>query len=52
MNHYAAAARYRRGQLIGGDAGRELVETAADWMRNHQMVNPARLVELLAPGPW
>jgi serine/threonine protein kinase len=52
MNHYAAAARYRRGKLIGGDAGRGLAESAVEWMHAQSMVNPARLVELLAPGPW
>ncbi|HET9467932.1 MAG TPA: hypothetical protein VFO48_05955, partial [Vicinamibacterales bacterium] len=52
MHHYAAAADYRRGMLIGGDEGRTLVDAATVWMRAHQMMNPARMADLLAPGPW
>jgi hypothetical protein len=52
MNHYAAAADFRRGMLIGGEQGRELVGSAAAWMGDHHMANPANMVELLAPGPW
>ena len=52
MNHYAAAADYRRGILIGGEKGSDLVETASAWMGEHHMANPARMADLLAPGPW
>ncbi len=52
MNHFAAAADYRRGMLIGGDKGSELVENASVWMGEHHMANPARIAALLAPGPW
>jgi hypothetical protein len=52
MNHYAAAADFRRGMLIGGERGRELLESASAWMGDHHMANPANMVELLAPGPW
>lgn len=52
MNHYAAAARFRRGALVGGDAGRELVDTALEWMHGQEMAHPARIIDLLTPGPW
>jgi eukaryotic-like serine/threonine-protein kinase len=52
IHHHAAAAQYRRGGLIGGAEGRGLVEAATEWMRHQQIVNPARMVNLLAPGRW
>ena len=52
MNHYAAAAQYRRGSLVPGAAGQALVDRARGWMRDQQIANPARLVDLLTPGPW
>ena len=52
MNLFAAAAQCRRGSIIGGNAGQSLIDAAFQWMRDQQIVNPARLVHLLAPGPW
>jgi hypothetical protein len=51
MHHYAAAADYRRGMLLG-ESGRGLVAEASAWMRLHHMLNPSRMADLLAPGPW
>ena len=50
MALYAAAARRRRGQLLGGDEGRELVTAAEQWMRAQDIENPARMTAMLAPG--
>jgi hypothetical protein len=50
MALYAAAARYRRGKLLGGDAGRALEDAARSWMAGQGVVNPARMVALHAPG--
>jgi hypothetical protein len=50
MNLFAAAAQYRRGSLVGGDEGHILSESALAWMRDHGIVNPARLTGLLTPG--
>jgi eukaryotic-like serine/threonine-protein kinase len=50
MALYAAAASYRRGHLLGGDEGRELVTSATQWMAVEGIVNPARMVAMHAPG--
>ena len=52
MHHYAAAADFRRGTLVGGAEGREIVQTASGWMASQNMMNAARMADLLAPGPW
>jgi len=46
---HAAAARRRLGQLIGGDAGRALVDAADAWMSEEKIKNPARMTTMLAP---
>jgi hypothetical protein len=50
MAGHAAAARRRRGELLGGDSGRELVEAADGWMREQGVKNPARFAIMAAPG--
>jgi hypothetical protein len=50
MALFAAAARRRRGQLIGGNEGRALVEAAETWMAGQGIKNPARVTTLFAPG--
>ena len=52
MNHYAAAACYRRGQIVGGSMGVQLMRVGAEWMQAQQVVNHERVVDLLTPGPW
>jgi hypothetical protein len=49
MALYAAAARLRRGQLLG-DAGRDLVATADEWMAGQRICNPAAMTRMCAPG--
>ena len=49
MRLYAAAARRRRGELLGDGAGRELVESADAWMTNQGIRHPARMAAMLAP---
>jgi serine/threonine protein kinase len=50
MRLWAAAAHYRRGQLVGGDEGATLCATAEQVMRAEDIVNPAAMVGMLAPG--
>jgi hypothetical protein len=50
MQLYAAVARRRLGQLLGGEAGRELVRDAEAWMTDQGIRNPARWSAMYAPG--
>jgi tetratricopeptide (TPR) repeat protein len=47
---FAAAARRRTGELLGGEEGRGLIEGADAWMAGQGIVNPARMTAMLAPG--
>jgi eukaryotic-like serine/threonine-protein kinase len=49
MALYAAAARRRRGELIGGDQGRRLIEAADEWMTDLKIKNPLRMAGMLSP---
>jgi hypothetical protein len=52
MSLYAAAARRRRGELLGGDEGRALVESSETAMRNQKIREPGRFTAMMAPGKW
>ena len=52
MALHAAAARRRRGEVLGGDTGRELVADADVWMGAQSIKNPERMTAMLAPGRW
>jgi eukaryotic-like serine/threonine-protein kinase len=49
---YAAVARARRGELLGGPEGEKLQVEADAWMSKERVANPARIRMLLAPGRW
>jgi hypothetical protein len=49
---YASPARYRLGQLIGGDEGALLVKTATETMAASGIRAPARWVAFYFPGTW
>ncbi len=50
MQLHAAAARRRRGELMGGSEGQELIARADDWMTEHGVRNPERMTRLMVPG--
>lgn len=50
MRLYAAVSRQRLGEVIGGDRGRQLTAQSEEWMTKQEIKNPARMMNLLAPG--
>ncbi len=46
----ATVAKYVRGQIVGGDPGRVLIEESRDWMEEQGIVNPQGIVRFYAPG--
>lgn len=52
MALYSTVLRRRRGELIGGDQGKTLVDNANIWMNNQQIKNPSAMADMLAPGKW
>jgi hypothetical protein len=50
MALHAAAARRRRGELLGGDEGRALVEASDAWMAQQKIEAPSKMTAMLAPG--
>jgi hypothetical protein len=52
MALHAVVCRRRRGELLGGDAGRELVAAADAWMAGQGIRRPERMAAMLAPGRW
>jgi hypothetical protein len=49
MALYAAAARRRLGELLGGAEGAALIEAADDWMAGQGVARPERLTALFVP---
>lgn len=47
---YAAAARFRLGQLAGGDEGRDHVDQARRFFDEQQVADPDRMLAMLVPG--
>jgi serine/threonine protein kinase len=52
MAHFAAAARRRRGQVLGGRDGAALAAAADERLRERGARSPERMTALLAPGTW
>jgi eukaryotic-like serine/threonine-protein kinase len=50
MRLYATVTRRRLGELLGDGRGRQLIVQAEEWMSKQQIKNPARMMNLLAPG--
>jgi hypothetical protein len=49
---HAAAARHQLGLLIGGDAGRALIQQGEEEMASRGVRSPARMATRLVPGRW
>lgn len=47
---HSTAARYRRGQLLGGSKGKTLMESARVWMNEQEIKSPEHTVDMLIPG--
>jgi tetratricopeptide (TPR) repeat protein len=50
MPLHAAVSRRRLGELLGGQAGRTLIDQAHAWMTGQGIKNPPRMTALYAPG--
>ncbi|WP_433936438.1 serine/threonine-protein kinase PknK [Sorangium cellulosum] len=50
MAFYAACSRHRKGEILGGDAGRRMRDEAADLMRREGVSSPLRCMAMHAPG--
>ena len=50
MRLYAAVARRRLGERLGGERGPQLIAEADLWMSEQRVKNPAALTRVLAPG--
>jgi hypothetical protein len=52
MALHATVARRRRGELLGGTEGGDLLRDADEWMATQSIRNPERMAAMLAPGKW
>jgi hypothetical protein len=52
MRVHAAAAGRRRGELVGGEEGRELMAQADAFLVSQGIARPQTIAAMLAPGPW
>jgi hypothetical protein len=50
MGLFAAAARRRLGEIVGGDRGRVLIESADAWLAGQGIQNAGNMTTLYAPG--
>jgi serine/threonine protein kinase/tetratricopeptide (TPR) repeat protein len=50
MRLYAAAARRRLGETVGGERGAQLIAEADAWMTAQKIKNPVAMTRMLAPG--
>lgn len=52
LRQYAESVKWRVGDLLGGDAGRAMVDEARGWMVSEGARRPERMLEMLTPGRW
>lgn len=51
LDLHARAARRRRGELLGGGEGADLIRSAELWMREKGIENPTAMTAMLTAGP-
>ena len=49
MMLHAASVRRRRGEILGGAEGFDLMQQATEWMIGQRIRNPERMTAMLAP---
>jgi hypothetical protein len=52
MGMHACAARHRMGELLGGEEGRALVESAEQTLASEGIHNPSAMLATYLPGRW
>lgn len=52
ISHFEAAARWRLGQLLADGEGERMIDDVRGWFAGQGVVNPERMVGMLAPGRW
>ena len=50
MAAHVAVSRHRRGAILGGNEGQELVAQSNRWMAEQGLRNPSRFCDMIAPG--
>ncbi len=50
MSLHRAVVRYRRGEILGGDEGRALIEEARAFMAAQEIERPDRMLDMLSPA--
>ena len=52
MSQYVAAARYRKGLLLGETIDGENLSKALTWAKTERVAEPERIFDMLTPGRW
>jgi len=52
LKQYAESAKWRLGEVLGGDSGRAMGDEARAWMEAEGARRPERMLDLLTPGRW
>lgn len=52
MQMFSRAIQYRRGQLLGGEAGALLLKSVQDWATTQRIKRPEAFFDMVLPGHW
>ncbi len=50
LSHWAAASRFRLGELVGGERGDRICQEACDVLAAEEVVAPEKMIRMLAPA--